>query len=97
VFCFDEISDIFVILICSIAYPDVIEKNISPDHEFIVLACDGIWDVLTNQEVVTFVRSRIAQGMQPDIVSYIWLDVVSVFSEVRLILSKICQNNISKC
>ena len=50
------------------AYPDVIEKNISPDHEFIVLACDGIWDVLTNQEVVTFVRSRIAQGMQPDII-----------------------------
>ncbi|XP_063415550.1 probable protein phosphatase 2C T23F11.1 isoform X1 [Mytilus trossulus] len=50
------------------AYPDVVQKRITSDHEFIVLACDGIWDVLTNQEVVTFVRSRIAQGMQPDMI-----------------------------
>ncbi|KAI8761701.1 protein phosphatase 2C T23F11.1 isoform X1 [Biomphalaria glabrata] len=48
------------------ANPDVIEKPITPDHEFIVLACDGIWDVLTNQEVVEFVRNRIAQRMEPD-------------------------------
>ncbi|XP_059155657.1 probable protein phosphatase 2C T23F11.1 isoform X2 [Physella acuta] len=50
------------------ANPDVIEKPITPDHEFIVLACDGIWDVLTNQEVVEFVRNRIAQRMEPDII-----------------------------
>ena len=23
------------------AFPDVIQKDITPDHEFIVLACDG--------------------------------------------------------
>lgn len=44
-----------------IAYPEVIVKDIEPDHEFVVLACDGIWDVLSNQEVVSFVRRRIAQ------------------------------------
>lgn len=27
-------------LVCS-ALPDVIQKEITPDHEFIVLACDG--------------------------------------------------------
>ena len=53
----------------STANPDVIEKPLTPDHEFMVLACDGIWDVLTNQEVVEFVRNRIAQRMEPDIVS----------------------------
>ncbi|KAK2563508.1 putative protein phosphatase 2C T23F11.1 [Acropora cervicornis] len=46
------------------ALPDVIQKDITPDHEFIVLACDGIWDVLSNQEVLDFVRTRIAQQMQ---------------------------------
>lgn len=48
------------------ALPDVIQKEITPDHEFIVLACDGIWDVLSNQEVIDFVRIRIAQKMEPE-------------------------------
>jgi len=48
------------------ANPDIIEKPITPEHEFLLLACDGIWDVLTNQEVVDFVRNRIAQRMEPD-------------------------------
>ena len=29
----------------------------------------GIWDVMTNEEVVEFVRSAIAEGTLPDIVS----------------------------
>ncbi|KAG1684372.1 putative protein phosphatase 2C T23F11.1 [Nymphon striatum] len=49
-----------------IAYPDVIVKDITADHEFLVLACDGIWDVLTNEEVVDFIRVRIAQKMEPE-------------------------------
>ncbi len=42
--------------------------DLTPEYEFVVLACDGIWDVLTNEEVVEFVRSRVAQKMQPEIV-----------------------------
>ncbi|CAD5221052.1 unnamed protein product [Bursaphelenchus xylophilus] len=48
------------------AYPDVIEVELTRDHEFIVLACDGVWDVLTNEQVVWFVRSRLASGVTPD-------------------------------
>lgn len=50
------------------AYPDVDIKDLTPDHEFILLACDGIWDVLSNEEVLEFVRSRIAQLIQPEII-----------------------------
>lgn len=39
------------------------------DVEFMLLACDGIWDVMTNQEVVNFIRARIVHGMEPEAVS----------------------------
>lgn len=44
--------------------PDVIEAELDRDCEFIVVACDGIWDVLNNQEVVDFVRAGIKDKMQ---------------------------------
>lgn len=50
------------------AFPDIQERTITSDYEFLVLACDGIWDVLTNREVIDFVRVRIAQRMEPDII-----------------------------
>ncbi|KAK9238214.1 phosphatase 2C-like domain-containing protein [Lipomyces kononenkoae] len=43
------------------AFPDVIEHESGPDDEFIVLACDGIWDCLSSQAVVEFVRRGIAE------------------------------------
>ncbi|VDK31448.1 unnamed protein product [Dibothriocephalus latus] len=50
--------------------PDVSCRDIRPEEdEFIVMGCDGIWDVLTDQEVVHFVRSRLAAGSPPDSVS----------------------------
>lgn len=48
------------------AYPDVETREITEDYEFLVLACDGIWDVMTNQEVIDFCRERIAAGKYPE-------------------------------
>lgn len=48
------------------AYPDVETREITEDYEFLVLACDGIWDVMTNQEVIDFCRERIASGKYPE-------------------------------
>ena len=73
------------IFVLPVAKPEVMIKQLTPNHEFIVLACDGkysvwgcgcvvhvitgIWDVMTNEEVIEFVRSAIAEGTQPDTVS----------------------------
>ncbi|XP_007256730.3 protein phosphatase, Mg2+/Mn2+ dependent, 1Ab [Astyanax mexicanus] len=39
--------------------PEVYEIEREEDDEFVVLACDGIWDVMTNEELCDFVRSRL--------------------------------------
>lgn len=36
--------------------PDYTEVNVSERAEFIVLACDGLWDVFTNEQCVGFIR-----------------------------------------
>lgn len=46
-----------------IADPDVTVHTITARDEFMVLACDGIWDCLTNQQVASFIRKHVAQGI----------------------------------
>ncbi|KAG8528048.1 Protein phosphatase type 2C 3 [Bacidia gigantensis] len=42
------------------AFPDVLSHTITDDDEFLVIACDGIWDCQSSQAVVEFVRRGIA-------------------------------------
>ena len=37
------------------AVPDVTVEQLRPEHDFLILACDGIWDCLTSQQAVDFV------------------------------------------
>jgi len=47
--------------------PDIkIQARSLKDDRFLILACDGIWDVMSNQEVVTFVSTEAEKG---------WVDV----------------------
>ncbi|KAF3035490.1 Protein phosphatase 2C 2 [Didymella keratinophila] len=41
------------------AFPDVEIHEINADDEFLVVACDGIWDVQSSQAVIEFVRRGI--------------------------------------
>ena len=38
------------------SYPDVRAMELSPDLEFLICACDGIWDCMTSQQAVDFVQ-----------------------------------------
>ena len=39
--------------------PDVIQQRLQPDDKFVILACDGIWDVMTNEKAVAVVAKAI--------------------------------------
>nr|XP_054508918.1 protein phosphatase 1G isoform X4 [Agelaius phoeniceus] len=43
------------------ALPDIKVLTINDDHDFMVIACDGIWNVMSSQEVVDFIQSKITQ------------------------------------
>lgn len=44
------------------SFPDIIEVPIKPDYDFIINACDGIWDCYTNEEAVNFCKKKRAKG-----------------------------------
>jgi len=41
------------------AVPDVRIEKISSDTDFLIVACDGIWDCLTSQEAVDYFKPKI--------------------------------------
>jgi protein phosphatase 2C family protein 2/3 len=49
-----------------VAEPEVLhEVFMDAEDEFVVLACDGVWDVMTPDNVVQFVRRRLLQHGDP--------------------------------
>lgn len=51
------------------AEPEIVSHTATGEEEFLVLACDGIWDCLSNQQVVDIVRRGIARGMALDTIT----------------------------
>eukprot|EP01025_Chloroclados_australasicus_P042090 TRINITY_DN4483_c0_g1_i1.p2 TRINITY_DN4483_c0_g1~~TRINITY_DN4483_c0_g1_i1.p2 ORF type:complete len:262 (+),score=33.89 TRINITY_DN4483_c0_g1_i1:288-1073(+) len=48
------------------ANPDIEDIELCPEDRFMILACDGIWDILTNDEAVKMVDEKLLEGMSPE-------------------------------
>jgi len=66
------------------AFPDVKKEQITSETEFLVLACDGIWDCLSSQQVVNFIRKDIAESKNKQI-------------DYKERLQKACENLMERC
>uniref|UniRef100_A0A7E4UUY3 protein-serine/threonine phosphatase n=1 Tax=Panagrellus redivivus TaxID=6233 RepID=A0A7E4UUY3_PANRE len=49
------------------AYPDISCFELTKDFEFIVVTCDGIWDVMTDEEADKFCRQRFQKGVETEL------------------------------
>jgi len=56
------------------ANPEVTVHDITGEDEFIVIACDGIWDCMSSQQVVDFVRLKIFEGQELNQISEMLCD-----------------------
>ncbi|KAF8319125.1 protein phosphatase 2C 2, partial [Clavulina sp. PMI_390] len=41
--------------------PDITVHDLTPEDEFLVIACDGIWDCMSSQDVINWTRHQISQ------------------------------------
>ena len=51
------------------SFPDIKKVQIKDNIDFIIVACDGIWDCFTNEQAVKFVRNKRAKGPKNGIIS----------------------------
>ena len=62
------------------ALPDIRHISLEPGRdEFMILACDGIWNFMSSQEVIKFIRPRLAENSEKSNISKICEDVSVLF------------------
>ena len=60
--------------------PDVTIRDRTKNDKFIMVACDGIWDCLTNQQLVDKINKKLdSKGQKSD--NYLW-PVEEMFEEI---------------
>ena len=52
-----------------IPVPEFVVLPIVPTDEFVVLASDGLWDVISDDDVIQIARNKLAEGKSPSLVA----------------------------
>lgn len=57
--------------------PDLVSHTITGGDEFMLVACDGIWNCMSSQEAIDFVKEHLTQARQSKECSKTWLSDIS--------------------
>lgn len=58
------------------AFPDVLRVDRSPDQDFLIIACDGIWETKSSQDVVDYVYEQKRAGVENGLIVSNLLDSI---------------------
>lgn len=72
-----------------VADPDILEAELGAEDRVLILATDGLWDVISNEEAIRLIRVRADAGscVQPS--AQAWLQGPSTY-EIACCTMKIC-------
>jgi serine/threonine protein phosphatase PrpC len=65
------------------SYPDVVVKAFHKDVEFMVLACDGIWDCKSSEQVIQYFKQKLPECGQ---------NLKEIHNSTHALLDEICPN-----
>eukprot|EP00923_Selenidium_pygospionis_P054180 GHVN01094404.1.p1 GENE.GHVN01094404.1~~GHVN01094404.1.p1 ORF type:complete len:612 (-),score=109.49 GHVN01094404.1:1415-3250(-) len=60
-----------------VSTPDVMTFDMTDEDEFIIIGCDGIWETMSSQDVVTYVSNKIAETPLATIIANLFDDLIS--------------------
>lgn len=46
------------------AFPEIRIEKITNEHDFLVIACDGVWDCMTSQQVVDYMKEHLSKKQE---------------------------------
>ena len=73
-----------------IVYPQITNQKITDDCEFIIMACDGVWDCVDAQKLCEFVSQKLKTKMKiSTIISEIFDKILSTTNNSKNILLNI--------
>ena len=59
--------DTHLSILLSIAEPEVQTYTLTSEDEFLVLACDGLWDVMSSQRCMELARTHLRDNNDPQL------------------------------
>ena len=50
--------------------PEICACTLTPDDAFLLLACDGLFDVMSSQDAIDYIQAALAKGTDPDTICH---------------------------
>ena len=71
-------------------YPEVNKMKITNDMEFIVIACDGVWDCVDEERLCKIIWKSLREDMSlPNIMGTLFDQIISKTAKCRYLLIKL--------